>query len=227
MVSIADAYRIVIPSVARVESRTAYRLATPPDELARAAFTPVERAIIETIAKRAATTRRLEKIGPPGEVRATIARFVADGILERRDAATGRHRDTADSIARLAGCASIEGVRGSKQREVLSAIANAGATGVRIADLKAEIDGASAALKSLVAPRLDRDRGGARRGNPQCRGGRVRSHRRTASRAGCDFTGHRASALRSVFALGCHRQRQDRNLSASLPRARSRPGETF
>ncbi|MFZ0245398.1 MAG: hypothetical protein WAL68_06950, partial [Candidatus Binatus sp.] len=51
MVSIADAYRSVIPSVARVESRTAYRLATPPNELARGAFTRVERAIIETIAK--------------------------------------------------------------------------------------------------------------------------------------------------------------------------------
>ncbi len=150
MVSIADAYRIVIPAVARVESRTAYRLATPPDELARAAFTRVERAIIETIAKRAATARSLEKIGPPGEVRATIARFIADGTLERRDAATGRHRDTADLIARLATGASIEAVRGSKQREVLNAIANAGATGARVADLKAEIDGASAALKSLA-----------------------------------------------------------------------------
>ena len=70
MVSIADAYRSVIPAVARVESRTAYCLATPPDALARAAFTRVERAIVETIAKRAATTRQLEKVGPPGEVRA-------------------------------------------------------------------------------------------------------------------------------------------------------------
>ena len=95
MVSIADAYRSVIPAVARVESRTAYTLATPPDALARAAFTRVERAIVETIAKRAATTRQLEKIGPPSEVRATIARFVADGILERRAATTGRHRETA------------------------------------------------------------------------------------------------------------------------------------
>ena len=36
MVSIADAYRSVIPAVARVESRTAYNLATPPD-----AFAPI------------------------------------------------------------------------------------------------------------------------------------------------------------------------------------------
>src|SRR5208282_6936602 len=150
MVSIADAYRSVIPAVARVESRTAYKIATAPDALARAAFTRVERAIIETIEKRAATSRQLEKMGAPSAVRATIARFVADGVLERRDATTGRHRETADLVARLVAGASIDGVRGSKQREVLSAIANAGAAGVRVEDLKTAIDGASAALKSLT-----------------------------------------------------------------------------
>src|SRR5208282_671836 len=151
MVSIADAYRSVIPAVARVESRTAYRLATPPDALARAAFTRVERAIIETIAKGAATARQLEQAGPPSEVRATLARFIADGILERRDATTGRHRDTSDLVARLITGASIEGVRGARQREVLTAIAAAGVNGVRVADLKAQIDGASAALKILAS----------------------------------------------------------------------------
>src|SRR5271166_1009345 len=151
MVSIADAYRSVIPAVARVESRTAYRLATPPDALARAAFTRVERAIIETIAKGPATARRLEKAGPPSEVRATLARFIADGILKRRDATTGRHRDTADLVARLVRGATIEGVGGSKQREVLTALADAGVKGVRVEDLKVQIDGASAALKSLAS----------------------------------------------------------------------------
>ncbi len=151
MVSIADAYRSVIPAVARVESRTAYRLATPPDALARAAFTRVEHAIIETIAKGPATARRLEKAGPPSEVRATLARFIADGILKRHDATTGRHRDTADLVARLVTGTSIEGVRGSKQREVLTALAGAGVKGVRVAHLKVQIDGASAALKSLAS----------------------------------------------------------------------------
>jgi primosomal protein N' (replication factor Y) (superfamily II helicase) len=150
MVTIADAYRSVIPAVARVESRTAYKLATPPDALAQAAFTRVERAIIETIARGAATSRRLEKVGPPSEVRATIARFVADGILERREATTGRHRETADLIARLATPASVDSVRGSKQREVLNAIANAGGAGAPVDDLKTKIAGASAVLKSLV-----------------------------------------------------------------------------
>jgi primosomal protein N' (replication factor Y) len=150
MVSIADAYRSVIPAVARVESRTAYRIAAAPDALARAAFTRVERAIIETIEKHAATTRQLERMGAPSAVRATIARFVADGILERRDATTGRHRETAYLIAHVAAEANVEAVRGSKQREVLHAIANAGAAGVRVEDLKTSIAGASAVLKSLA-----------------------------------------------------------------------------
>src|SRR5580692_5298341 len=150
MVSIADAYRSVIPAVARVESRTAYRIAAAPDALARAAFTRVERAIIETIEKHAATTRQLERMGAPSAVRATIARFVADGILERRDATTGRHRETAYLIAHVAAEANVEAVRGSKQREVLNAITNAGAAGVRVEDLKTSIAGASAVLKSLA-----------------------------------------------------------------------------
>src|ERR1700721_2404716 len=50
MVSIADAYRSVIPAVARVESRTAYSLATPPDPLGRAAFTRGERTIMKKFA---------------------------------------------------------------------------------------------------------------------------------------------------------------------------------
>ncbi len=83
-------------------------------------------------------------------MRATIARFVADGVLERRDATTGRHRETADLIAHVVVEANVEAVRGSKQREVLNAIANAGAAGVRVEDLKTRIDGASAVLKSLA-----------------------------------------------------------------------------
>ena len=150
MVSIADAYRSVIPAVARVESRIAYKLARMPDALARAAFTRVERAIIEAIAKGAASTRQLGRVGPPREVRAAIARFVADGILERRDATSGRHRDTADLLARMVEGASIEGIRGPKQREVLTAIAGAGPAGVRVEHLKNGIAGASAVLKSLA-----------------------------------------------------------------------------
>ena len=150
MVSIADAYRSVIPAVARVESRMAYSLATPPDALARAAFTCVERAIIESIAKRPQTTRQLEKVGPPGEVRVALARFTADGIIGTRAATTGRHRDTAELIARVVTGASVENVRGPKQREVLNSIVNGGGTGVLVKDLTRRITGANETLKSLA-----------------------------------------------------------------------------
>ena len=86
MVTLADAYRSVIPSVARVQSRTAYRLANAPDALARAAFTRLERAIFENISKRPMTARQIEALGPKNEVRGAIARFLADGTIERRDA---------------------------------------------------------------------------------------------------------------------------------------------
>src|SRR6267378_2261910 len=55
MVPIADAYRSVIPAVARVESHTAYRVANPPDALRRAAFTSVEKRIVEAISRREMT----------------------------------------------------------------------------------------------------------------------------------------------------------------------------
>ena len=84
-------------------------------------------------------------------MRATIARFVADGILERRNATTGRHRETADLVARLVTGANVENVRGPKQREVLNAISTAGATGLRIEELKTKIEGVSATLKSLAS----------------------------------------------------------------------------
>ncbi|HYL60793.1 MAG TPA: DEAD/DEAH box helicase, partial [Candidatus Acidoferrales bacterium] len=150
MVTIADAYRSVIPSVARVQSRTAYRLARAPDALARAAFTRVERAIFEAIAKRAMTTRQIEALGPKNEVRSAIARLLADGTLERKDATQGRHRDSAGLVARLKGGADIGAVRGPKQRLVLDAIASAGVSGQRVEELKLEIPGAGGILKSLA-----------------------------------------------------------------------------
>src|ERR1700686_2333007 len=75
MGSIADAYRSVIPSVARVESRTAYRLATPPDLLRRAAFTPIEKKIIDAIAGRPLSGKQIEKLGPASHARAALAQF--------------------------------------------------------------------------------------------------------------------------------------------------------
>ena len=53
-------------------------------------------------------------------------------------------------VARVIAGASAERVRGSKQREVLNAIVNAGSAGVRVDVLRTEIESASTALKSLA-----------------------------------------------------------------------------
>ena len=152
MVSIADAYRSVIPAVARVESRTAYRLATPPDLLRRAAFTPIEKKIIDAVTRRALSGKQIEKLGPTSQTRAAVAQFIADGTLERRDSTQGRHRGSTDLVARLSDGAivNLDALRGSKQRGIVEAIANAGAAGKHVELLKTEIDGAGAAIKSLV-----------------------------------------------------------------------------
>src|ERR1700687_1010174 len=152
MVSIADAYRSVIPAVARVESRTAYRLATPPDLLRRAAFTAIEKKIIDAITRRALTAKQIEKLGPASQTRAALAQLVAGGTLARRDSTLGRHRGSADLVARLkdGSTVSLEELRGPKQRSIVEAIANAGAAGKHVELLKTEIDGAGAVLKSLV-----------------------------------------------------------------------------
>ena len=150
MVSLAEAYRSVIPALARVESRTAYRLATQPNPLARAAFKSVERAIVEAIAKRPMTARQIEKLGTRPEVRAALSRFIADGTIERRDRTEGRHRAAAGAIARIKHGAKVDVVRGVRQRALLEAIGKSGEVGKRVEELKLEIDGAGAILKSLT-----------------------------------------------------------------------------
>src|SRR5256885_614927 len=100
MTSLGEAYRSVIPSVARVESRMVFRLADAPNELRAAAFSKVERKIIETVTARAASMKRLEKLGPPREIRNAIARLALEGLIARDDATRGRHRERDDRAVR-------------------------------------------------------------------------------------------------------------------------------
>jgi primosomal protein N' (replication factor Y) (superfamily II helicase) len=148
MAPLADAYRSVIPSVARVESRAAYKLDRAPDPLARASFSRVERAIFEALGKRPQSARRLEKLGPSNEIRAAVTRMLADGIVARQDSTRGRHRETADFIARLSG-APLDKIRGPKQREVIAALEAARPAGRNVDELKIEIEGAAPILRSL------------------------------------------------------------------------------
>ena len=150
MVSLADAYRSIIPAVARVESRVNYHLAAEPDVLARATLSAVERKVLDALAKRPMTARQLEKLGPPAEVRSALARLQSQGIVERRDATRGRHRD-APQAAFIRAEVGANAVRGARQRAVLDALRDAGADGVALDVLEEQIAGAKAALKQLVA----------------------------------------------------------------------------
>jgi primosomal protein N' (replication factor Y) len=151
MCTLGEAYRSVIPSVARVESRMSYRLARNPDPLRAAALSGVERRIVESAARRPAAALRLEKLGAPAEVRSAIARLLDEGILERFDASRGRHRETAELIARLrTGAEASAPVRGPRQREILAIVTEAGAAGAALEEIAARIRGARPVLKSLA-----------------------------------------------------------------------------
>ena len=154
MAPLGDAYRSVIPAVARVESRLEYRLAQTPDVLRSAALSKVERKIIDLISRRGALASRLEKLGPPGEVRAALARLQGERIIERHDATRGRHREREDLFARISPAVQTPALRGPKQRQVYALVAAAGDAGLALEELAARIRGAGPILKSLARRKL-------------------------------------------------------------------------
>jgi primosomal protein N' (replication factor Y) len=93
MAPIGEAFRNVLPSLARVESRRIYELATAPNLLAQVAFTPLERKIIDALTKHSMTLRQLDRLAEPGELKTVIGRLMADGWISSRDATRGRHRE--------------------------------------------------------------------------------------------------------------------------------------
>lgn len=92
LASIGEAFRNVIPSLARVESRRIYRLARAPGSLAQIAFTFAEREIIGALSTRPMTSRQLESRIESSDVKAAITRLKAAGWITARDSTRGRHR---------------------------------------------------------------------------------------------------------------------------------------
>jgi primosomal protein N' (replication factor Y) (superfamily II helicase) len=93
MAPIGEAFRNLLPSLARVESRRMLRLGTPPSLLAQSAFTPLEREMIRALGNRPMTLQQLDRLGVRTEVRRAIGRLTADGWIISRDATRGRHRE--------------------------------------------------------------------------------------------------------------------------------------
>src|SRR5208282_5692151 len=135
-------------SVARVESRMAYRSAAAPNELRAATLSKVERKILDAVADRPANIKRLEKLGPPREVRSAIARLAAEGIIARQDTNRGRHRESDDRIVRIAPGAQPEKVRGPKQLEVFAMVAESAV--ISVDDIAQRIGGARPVISSLA-----------------------------------------------------------------------------
>jgi primosomal protein N' (replication factor Y) (superfamily II helicase) len=88
-----EAFRNVLPALARVESRRIFRLVRFPSLLAQIAFSALERAIVEELAKRPVTLRQLARLGESGVVKAAVGRLMNDGWITWRDATRGRHRE--------------------------------------------------------------------------------------------------------------------------------------
>ncbi len=148
MVALAEVYRSVIPAVARVESRLMYKLAHQPDALRQAAYTDIERKMVEALAKHPINSRQLARLGNERAVASALAALMAEGLVEAVDSTRGRHRDASDPLVHLVGPSDSSTLRGKKQREVIAAIAAAGGS-LATSELETRVPGAKLALKVL------------------------------------------------------------------------------
>jgi len=149
MAPVGEAFRNVIPSLARVESRRLYRLGTAPNLLARVAFTSLERAIVEALSKRPMTRRQLERLGERNQIESAVSHLLGDGWLTVHEGTRGRHREQMFGTVRLTRAANEEKLRGRKQRELAQLLALADPGGVTLDDLEARIPGARKALRAM------------------------------------------------------------------------------
>src|SRR5712692_8779631 len=142
MAPLAEAYRSVIPGVARVESQQTYKLGDAPGALALAAMTPLERSVIAALGKRAMTLRQLARLGGRN-------RLAVDGLVERHDGTHGRHRDSTLQLVRLGAGAESHKLRGRKQRAIMQRLVQA-AGKLRLDAIEAELPGATVALRAMA-----------------------------------------------------------------------------
>jgi primosomal protein N' (replication factor Y) len=159
MASLGEAYRSVMPSSARVESRRLFYAGGFPSPLAAAAFTPLESAIVAALNRRPQTLRELRKLAP-GEpakmVDVALSRLLGEGLAASREATRGRHRRGLSTIARLVGPSGdspppvrLTHFRGPLQGAIIQRLARAGSGGLSPERLVAELPGARFALRRL------------------------------------------------------------------------------
>ena len=148
MAPIAEAYRNVIPAVARVESRLMFKPGAPPLPLAIATMSALERAIIAAVTRNPMTARQLERLGDRRAVETAIARLMADGLIDRHDGTRGRHRESAPPLVRLCDGAPSATMRGPRQRAIVEYLGANGNT--RLDALEAAIAGARTVVRTMA-----------------------------------------------------------------------------
>jgi len=149
MVPLGDAMQSVVPAAARIESRRVFRLAVPPDALRAATMAPMERAIIEALARRAMTSRELARLGEPREVASALALLGSERIVETAEATRGRHR-IASAVRLAPGAAATAKLRGANQREIVRLLAEAAPEALSLEELEERIPGARVAVRALA-----------------------------------------------------------------------------
>jgi primosomal protein N' (replication factor Y) len=150
LASLADAYRAVMPAAARVETGRAYQLGARPNSLQLAALSPLERSLLDALAVRPCSSRQLARCGARRDVESALARLVEEGLVAVRDATRGRHRRSTSLVVRRAAHDAASLVRGARQREILERLDRAGADGIDLAALAAEMPAAREVVRSLA-----------------------------------------------------------------------------
>jgi len=150
MVPISEAYRSVIPAIARVESRRLFKPGRAPDALAHATLTPLEHSILNSLAKRPLSARQIRMLGDAQEADTALARLCADGLAEVFDATRGRHRAATAAIVRLRDGSLSAKMRGRVQREILARLIAAEPHGLTLSKLEEDFPGARAAVRAMA-----------------------------------------------------------------------------
>ena len=150
MAPLADAYRNVIPAVARVESRLMFKAGAAPLPLAVATMTALESAVIAAVTRRPITARQLERLGERRAVEAALAHLEDEGLIERQNGTRGRHREAIPPLVRLRARAAAPAaeVRGPRQRAIVEILGVHGAT--RLDALDAAVAGARGVVRALA-----------------------------------------------------------------------------
>jgi len=149
LAALPDVYRAVMPGAVRVRSRHEFALAAAPSLLEEAAFNQAERAVVAALRRRPMTARQLERLCGEGAAGA-LRHLIGGGLVKRREAVRGRHRESVALAVRLVPDAIETAPRGKRQREVLMSVAQALERQVMLVDLERDAPGAKAIVRALA-----------------------------------------------------------------------------